>query len=35
MTAPATEAQPEERMKPKHLRRTLYWLALDYLHIAN
>ncbi|MCT7361213.1 hypothetical protein [Mycolicibacterium llatzerense] len=35
MTQPATDTPTEERMKPRHLRRTLYWLALDYLHIAE
>jgi hypothetical protein len=34
MTAPepATVVENPKRMPAKHLRRTLYWLALDWIH---
>ncbi|HVX56252.1 MAG TPA: hypothetical protein VHA37_00845 [Candidatus Saccharimonadales bacterium] len=35
MDAPVADTVTEPRMKPRHLRRTLYWLALDYLHITD
>lgn len=27
------DAESPKRMNPKHLRRTLYWLALDWIHL--
>ncbi len=36
MTQPAeTTTEPPKRMNPKHLRRTLYWLALDWIHLRT
>ncbi|MGB0877517.1 MAG: hypothetical protein ACPGXI_10710 [Mycobacterium sp.] len=30
---PNDEPAPPKRMNPKHLRRTLYWLTLDWIHL--
>lgn len=35
MTAPLEEEQPARRMNPTHLRRTLYWLALDWINLTT
>ena len=38
MTAPVPAETPvtaPKRMNPKHLRQTLYWLALDWIHLST
>lgn len=32
---PDTEPAPPKRMNPNHLRRTLYWLTLDWIHLQQ